>query len=375
MKVILRKIRTYIYWIKSFNQFVNSIFKDYSHYLKPGKYKYLYHLGHFYHVEFDLGLLPNDISANRRKNKSYSKFSSFILKISYFIIATMKKKHVKKSKNNQYNAPFAFNKIGSGFKLFDLDNKKVITVMSNREFAEKIEEINIINDNFTTPIETIKNNTNVIIEDWVDFDDSSQIKEKNGFKAFNQFIDDLILFTSNYEFKETLKIRSNKVIVSLKSNYKLKSLFEYISKKVLKDLNDLQLEFNRINFFYDIGLGNFNIKNNQYHLIDYDGFQDIPPLNIFFRILLSLSSATKMRPILFYKSGYFDGKLKALFAAEKLAYDPNLKDLYFVISQLIEIYVLYGNTTISDDVAKNYVKFFKKYFSIKPNKEEIKNHF
>lgn len=374
MKVILRKIRNYIYYTSNFNQFINGVFKDNSHYLKPGKYKYLYHFGHFYHAEFDLSLLPDNILAYYRRIKGRSKLDSSILKISFYFIAKMKRKHAKKSTKNQYNVLFAFFKAGAGFKLFDLDNKKVITVMSNKEFDEKIKEINIINNNFNTPIENINNKTNVIIEDWVDFDDAFQIKEKNGFKAFNQFVDDLTLFISNYEFKKSLKIRSKIVIDSLKSNHKLKPLFEYLTKRVLKDLNDLEIELNRINFFYDIKLGNFNIKNNQYQLIDYDGFQDIPSINIFFKILLSLSNSTKMRPILFYKSGYFDDRLKAIFASEKLDYDPNLKDIYFVFSQLTEIYILYGNTTITNDIAENYVKSFKNYFSIKPNKEEIKNH-
>ena len=376
MKVIVRKFRKRKYWITSFNSFINAVFKEYSYYLKPGKYKYLYRSGFLYHSEFDLSLLPETIL--NRNLKASSKLATFILKTCYFFIYSTKRTYVK-NHNSEYNAAFALNKAGSdsGFKLFDLgpENKKVITVMNIKNFNEKIEEINTINDNFNTPIEKIKNKTNVIIEDWVDFDNASQIKEKNGFKAFNQFFDDLINFTSNYEFEKSKKINAIEVINSLKSKTKTKQLFNSMNKNVYKKLNNFDIVLNRINFFYDIGLGNFNIKNNQYHLIDYDGFQDIPPINVFFKVLLSLSVSTKMRPILFYKSGYFDDRLKALFTAEKLDYDPHLKDIYFVLSQLTEIYILYGNTTITDDVAKNYVRFFKKYFSIKPIKEEIKNHF
>ena len=378
MRLFIRKFKSLILIIsrkKQVTRNINYLFKYYPYYLKPGKYKYDPITGTTYKLGLDLKQLPFNVHATYRKMLTGNLIQNLILRFFFFFIRPYGLKVFKSNKLNQFNAEFILSRGDNGVKLFDFYQKKILTIMDANQFDEKIEEINVVNDNFNTPIKAIKKTSNVIIEDWVDFDDASQIKEKNGFKAFNQFVDDLVIFSSKYDFEKSLKINSIDVINSLKSNPKTKQMFNLLNKNILNDLQNLPIIFNRINFFYDIGLGNFNIKNNQYHLIDYDGFQDIPPINVFFRILLSLSNSTKMRPILFYKSGYFDERLKALFAAEKSVYDSNSKDIYFVLSQLIEIYILYGNTTISDDIIKKYVKFFKKYFSIKPNKEEIKNHF
>ena len=365
---MIYKFKKYIFAVKKFKQSSELSFKKYATYLKVGKYRYSFKFTYYFHESFDRSLYPPKLFSNRRKKQGNNALESLILKLTFYFIAMKVVNRFNRTKRNYdttYEADLIFNKSGLGFKLFDSNNKKIISIIPDLDNKKTIDEIRILNNNFNTPIDSIENEGELIIENWIKNDLLEDYSENDFIAVYSSFLDDLISYTNNYDFSSSDRLYSKQIIEDL--SWLLKKMPNEIHQKLI----NIDTNFPLIYFFYDINLSNFFITNKDYKFLDYDGFRNMSPFSISMIVLLIFSRGTKFKALYNFKIGTFDDKFYYLFTNMNICFNPNLKYEYFILHNLNEIWLEYRNMKLSQKKVKSIIKSFEKtlqkYHSIKIN--------
>ena len=364
---MIYKFKKYIVALRKFHRYTTLTFNDYSIYLKPGKYKYDFNYAYFYSKDFNPEKYPDNLFEPRRTKFSPNSLENAVLKISYFILALFSSKSISdRSKNTQYKAELVFNKRGTGFKFFDYNNKKVITIISTLDGLESVNEIKTVNEYFDTAIIDSHKDGRVIIEDWIFEEPFDDISQNDGLELYTRFLNDLNSFVANYDFSDSIKVDSQLLVKNF--NW----LVSTLPKNTIEKIRSIDVNFPLVHFFSDIGLHNILIKKNKYKMIDYGGFREIFPFTIALSFLVSLSNGTPFKAIYNYKKGSFDRYFQELFSYMKINYDPELKEAYFIYSYLIELHIhqnlvqnKLGKSEKINRIKSRFDAIMKKYRSIK----------
>ena len=366
MNNMIYKFKKYIFAVKKFKQSSELSFNKYSAYLKIGKYKYSFKYTYYFHENFDRSLYPPNLFSSRRKKQGNNTIESLILKLTFYFIALKVVRRVNKSKmcdGETYQADLIFNKSGLGFKLFDSKNKKIISIIPDLDDGKTIDEIHILNNNFNTPIKNIKHDGELIIENWIENDFLEGYSQNEFIAVYSSFLDDLISYTTDYDFSSSVILYSKQIFEDL--SWLLKELPNDTYQKLIT----IDSNFPLIYFFYDINLSNFFINNKDYKFIDYEGFRNMSPFSISMIVLLMLSKGTKFKAIYNFKIGTFDDKFCRLLTNMNTSFKPSLKYEYYILYNLQKIWLKYGNLMLSQKkqkfITKSFKKTLQKYHSIK----------
>jgi len=320
------------YFIKSKKS--KKILKKKELYFMPGRYSFSARNKKIYYLKnYDTEAFLNNLEKNFKFNKKEKGFSGLKTTIRAMVLGLFDVELTHTS--NKFNGQLGMITRSDSIKIFDLEEKKVLTFIENKHEYQIIKTAySKLNKYYNTTFLEFDDEKLCYSEYLIDFKPSNIWNKKEKELVFDHTYNVNKMYFNEYSELHYKKISVSKKIKEWQMQENIKKTVE--NCKLL--LQKVDVEIPILTLHGDINLNNILLSENKIYFIDFEMSEEY----LFFYDILSLiyhepfsnSWNGEKSYLINYVQGKYDLKLQELFGILNFNYIPELKKEYFILGVL-----------------------------------------